>query len=275
MKRNVDKTKIEIMENKKDQKENEEKLYYYILVKYEDCSGYKEYNYISDDSTVKEGDRVLVDRAGNLAVAEVLETGYFNKVDAPFPLEKTKRIIKKVDEDFELEDIVDYDQDGYYFDLEENSSSNCIKMNIDDTYFEFGISNYISGKDNDENWANIKIKIYNYYFKYVTNSELMTCAETEYLLHELELLLNDKMDKPKRIGFYEPDIDFYLYPKMNLWDTGEYVYIKEGHEIQDIYMELNINLTDRGGAYIGQKYSIIFNRKEIEKIVDYIRKCVK
>ena len=35
--------------------------------------------------------------------------------------------------------------------------------------------------------------------------------------------------------------------------------------------EGSINLTDRDGAYTGQRYIIGFNRKEIEKIVGYIK----
>lgn len=77
------------------------------------------------------------------------------------------------------------------------------------------------------------------------------------------------------MGFYEPDLEINLYPKINLWDTGKYSYIKEGHEIQDIYMELNINLMDREGAYTGQKYVMIFDRKEIGKIVEYMKKVIK
>ena len=39
-------------------------------------------------------------------------------------------------------------------------------------------------------------------------------------------------------------------------------------------MELNINLTDRSGAYTGQKYIMIFDREEIEKITKYIKKII-
>lgn len=34
-------------------------------------------------------------------------------------------------------------------------------MNIDVTYFKFGITKYVQGQDDDENWANIKIKVNN------------------------------------------------------------------------------------------------------------------
>lgn len=52
-------------------------------------------------------------------------------------------------------------------------------MNIDDTYFEFGIFNYIEGHENDDKWADIKINVHNSNFKYFRKSELMTSAEVE------------------------------------------------------------------------------------------------
>lgn len=43
--------------------------------------------------------------AGEVVIAEVLETAYCDKFDAPFPVYKTKKIITKVSEDFDTEDI--------------------------------------------------------------------------------------------------------------------------------------------------------------------------
>lgn len=250
--------------------QNEEKIYYYLTVKYEDYYSNKEYNYISDDTSVGVGDRALVDMEGELVIADVLETAYCDKFDAPFPVHKTKKIIKKVDEDFDVKDIEYYDEWD-----SESETINTLKINIDDTYFEFGIFNYIEGKDNDENWVNIQINVHNTNFKYFRKSELMTSAEVGRFLKILEKLLNNELEEKEEVGFYEPDLAFYLYPKINLWNTGKYAYIKEGHETQDIYMELNINLTDRSGAYTGQKYVIIFDREEIEKISEYIKKIIR
>lgn len=250
--------------NNTEVEQNEDELYYYLLVQYEDYPTYREYNYISDDKSVKVGDRVLVDMAGSLAIAEVLETGFFNRFDAPFPVEKTKRIIKKVDENFDLIDLE-------FKDEWDEADTDSIRMNIDGTYFEFGIENYIISKSDDINWANIKIQVYNSYFNYYRNSELLACSEIGTILEKLELLLDDKLEKQTKLDFYEPDLEIELYPTLNLKETGEYEYIKEGHEIQDIYMELSINLTDRDGAYTGQRYIMDFNRKEIESIISYIK----
>lgn len=249
--------------------QNKEEMYYFLTVEYVDSPSYKKYSYISDDTTVKEGDIVLVDRVGTLVTAKVINTGYYSQFNSPYPIEKTKKIVQKIDEDFDIEYMEYYDEI-----YEEDGMIETIKMNIDSTYFEFGIYDYTDGEYNDEKWAKTIIKIKNDYFQYEKNDELMISAEVDKLLGELENLLKDELNEQKTISFLEPDLVFDLYPKMNLWDTGKYAYIKEGYEIQDIYMKLNINLTNREGVYTGQKYVMIFDREEIEKIVAYIKQVI-
>lgn len=58
-----------------------QKIYYYSN---------KEYNYISDDTSIKAGDRVLFDILGELVIADVLKTAFYNKFDAPSHVNKTK-----------------------------------------------------------------------------------------------------------------------------------------------------------------------------------------
>lgn len=254
-------------ENGDNSNENKEKAYYYLTVRYENYYSNKEYNYISDDTSIKVGDRVLVDMLGELVIADVLKTAFYNKFDAPFPVNKTKKIIQKVDENFDIADI------ECYYELDDEIT-NTIKMNVDDTYFEFGIFNYVHGQNNEDNWVGIKINVHNKNFNYFKKAELMTSAEVKYLLKRLEQLLDGKLKEEETIRFYEPDLEFTLYPKNDLCDTGKYAYIQEEYE-QDIDMEFTINLTDREGTYIGQKYVIIFDRKEIEKIVEYMNKIMK
>lgn len=275
----------DIEENRiKDKKENtnenrdNDQMYYFLFVTYDNCEGYcKKYNYISDDLTIKIGDRVLVDRMGNFAVATVENVGFYNEVDAPYPVDMTKRIIKKVDEDFEIDDLDFYDEEYDYYDddNEEFEDENILTINTEDTYFKFGILNYVKGKDNDENWTKIKLIMKNRYFNYYKNSEFMTSAEIDRLLSGLKRLINGKVKKKEKIELYEPDLTFELYPKLNLWRTGKNIYIKRKHEIQDIYMRLHIHLQDNDGAYTGQEYIITFDREEIEKFIEYIKSKIQ
>lgn len=243
------------------------KKYYYLTVQYEDYDNNKKYNYISDDTSVGVGDKVLVDMAGTLAIAQVLETGYYSKINAPFPIEKTKKIIKKVDKEIEFENIEFYNTCNL-------TISNTIKMNVEGTYFEFGIFNYIDTEDDEYEWANIKIQVNNSNFNYFKKCELMICSEVKTLASMLEKLLNNEYNKMQKINFYEPDLEINLYPSINFEDAYDYSYIEGEREIEDIYMELIINLINEKGANIGQKYVITFDREKIEKLVAYMKRII-
>ncbi len=89
-------------------KASSDEKYYFVFVTYDDDPSYREYCYISEDFTIEEGDLVLVDRLGEEVIAEVIDTGYYTYVNAPYPVEKTKhviKIIKKYEEGEEDEDI--------------------------------------------------------------------------------------------------------------------------------------------------------------------------
>ena len=60
--------------------------------------GYKTYYYITDDDSIEVGDLVIVPagRDNHETVVEVEEIEYFSEEDVPLPIEKTKRIIRKI-----------------------------------------------------------------------------------------------------------------------------------------------------------------------------------
>lgn len=105
--------------------EDFDKEYYYVSVVYaDDLDSYDFYNYISYDTSVKVGDKVLVNRAGEDVVALVTEAKYYLGFDVPFPVSRTKLIIKKIENDEELqkygyktEDFADYE---FYDDEDED-----------------------------------------------------------------------------------------------------------------------------------------------------------
>jgi hypothetical protein len=62
-------------------------------------NGYKSYYYISDDYSIEEGDVVVVPagKDNHEAIVVVTKIEYFPAEDAPIPVEKTKHIIRKYD----------------------------------------------------------------------------------------------------------------------------------------------------------------------------------
>lgn len=74
--------------------------YFYVVIRYGKTERSKEHYYMSYDYTVKPGDKVLVWQDW-LYVGNVIRTGFFKRDEAPYPIEKTwlveKRVYPRVD----------------------------------------------------------------------------------------------------------------------------------------------------------------------------------
>lgn len=84
----------------------------YMFCRVEFNEGGKNYYYISDDDTIEVGDFVIVTagKDAHTVIVEVVDIEYFSEEDAPFPIEKTKHIIRKCnDDDFDLHENVQED----------------------------------------------------------------------------------------------------------------------------------------------------------------------
>lgn len=72
-----------------------EATYFYVVIRYGKTERSKEHYYMSYDYTVKPGDKVLVWQDW-LYVGNVIRTGFFKHNEAPYPVEKTWLIEKRV-----------------------------------------------------------------------------------------------------------------------------------------------------------------------------------
>lgn len=59
------------------------------------------YHYRTDDPTIKVGDEVLVPVGNKETIGTVISVGQYMRIAAPFPIDKTKFIIRKIDEKLE------------------------------------------------------------------------------------------------------------------------------------------------------------------------------
>lgn len=60
--------------------------------------GYKEYNYLTDDESIQVGDEVEIPVGvdNHVVKAKIADVNYYYKEEAPYPIEKTKKILRKV-----------------------------------------------------------------------------------------------------------------------------------------------------------------------------------
>ena len=85
--------------------EDRNKEYCYALVEYLDDPE-KPLYYISEDSEIKMGDIVLVGFDGYERLGRVIEIEYYNLVNVPYPITKTRKIISKIEDLAQLKEYV-------------------------------------------------------------------------------------------------------------------------------------------------------------------------
>ena len=82
----------------------------YIFCDVEFEPGGKTYCYLADDDTYEVGDTVLVPAGhdNHEALVRIVDKNYYSKENAPFPVDKAKWIIKRIDED-EIDEYLNKD----------------------------------------------------------------------------------------------------------------------------------------------------------------------
>lgn len=91
----ADDLSAEIFLPNKDSIQNRQDKYIFCKVQFKDS--YKSYSYRTEDETLAVGDvvDVPVGKNNDVAQAKIVEIGYFDEAEAPFPIEKIKMIIGK------------------------------------------------------------------------------------------------------------------------------------------------------------------------------------
>lgn len=96
-----------------------DRKYRYVSVHYEDDGkGAKTYYYIDDGLDVKLGNIVVVDRVGEQVKGKAVKIYEYDIFNAPYPVEKTKKILKIFDKNLEMKKI--YGDNSTYIDLEDS-----------------------------------------------------------------------------------------------------------------------------------------------------------
>lgn len=92
-----------------DETSNNEKIYKYVSVTYDDDYSDRTYSYKTTIENIEVGDTVLVDRNGNEAYGTVEAINEYTEKTAPYPVEKTKDIIEVIDDEDDYDDYFEED----------------------------------------------------------------------------------------------------------------------------------------------------------------------
>lgn len=141
-------------------------------------------------------------------------------------------------------------------------SGNTMYLKIDNyTDFELNINRvHRKAKDPDDKWCEVSLKIENEYFKYKTiNDEILLEYEIEYLIKELDKMLNRDLKQNEHIDFIEPDLEFTLCPSRQ--------------DYEESTVDIRINLF-QDGALSADYYNLCLGEGEIKQLLIYLNKII-
>lgn len=100
------------------------------------------------------------------------------------------------------------------------------------------------------------------------NDEVLLSCEVKTLAENIQQLLNDELKEETEISCIEPDFGFVLQPKRDLREDPKYVYIREGLEIADVYMEWVVSFWNDGLTC--NYLSVTLDRKDLTILLAYL-----
>lgn len=149
-----------------------------------------------------------------------------------------------------------------------------LKLDLDGINFQLEIANYTQGDfrgDYPDDWCVVSMKYQSgEWLNYIVDrQELLLSEEVDELQSALLRFLNDEFTRVRVIGFAEPDIEMVLFPKSDVRDDPDLLYISpEADPIQDILMDLRVSFWN--GGLTANYLSICFDRKDVEYLQKYL-----
>lgn len=147
------------------------------------------------------------------------------------------------------------------------------KIESDGTVFRFCVKEK-GYYDGGYYWTDANLCVENWCFNYKTSLSCFEFSELKHMRDKLTTLLNDELMSVETVSFIEPDVQIVLKPKYDRRDGGEYSYIKEGYEIEDINAEFLL-FPFLEGAITEQHYVMPLYREDIEILVSYLNVMIE
>ncbi len=105
------------------------------------------------------------------------------------------------------------------------------------------------------------------------NDEVLLSCEVEALAQSIDALLNDQLNEITEIACVEPDFRFILHPTKDLRNDPKYIYVREEHEIEDVYMEWILSIWSDG--LTGHYLSFLLDREDLKILLTYLEYVMK
>ena len=238
--------------------------YMFLSVHYEDDEiSNRTYYYISDIEDINENDMVLVDRNGYEAIGTVAKIEIFNKLETPFPVEKTKHIIRKVDKDYQIEDWhKEYKQEIESYE----------KLFLNTMFNRLSIKRLINLMFIEKSGRNIELNDKLYYmprmnlFFYKDGNRYRIAETPKHILSDeiFRILERESIEVPRKI--IENVYTANNYKEAILFCRENYLIIHDDTDILDFTEQ-------KRELYKKEENKITENKfKKIEDIIEYLKK---
>ena len=128
------------------------------------------------------------------------------------------------------------------------------------TDFELEINRTSNEEETVNRWCKVSLKIENEYFKYeINNSEILNEEDIEYLIKQVDMLLNGKIAEDEYIDFIEPYLEVILHPAKQSFSEDT--------------IDIRINLL-QNGELSADFYNLCIGRKEIKQLLIYLNEVM-
>lgn len=151
-----------------------------------------------------------------------------------------------------------------------------LKLDLDGIDFRFRIEKYKKSTKNnwDEEWCDLDLTLKSQeWLNYnIVSDEILLAFEVEKLCDKIEALLSDKLNEPEIITCIEPDLEFHLYPKYDIRNNPDVIYVRpDSNTIVDVDMRLIVSFWHKNGGLTANQLILAFNREDLEKLYCYLK----
>ncbi len=136
-----------------------------------------------------------------------------------------------------------------------------MKFTIDNyTDFELDIDRTHKDEANeDDRWCKVSLRVKNKVLDYkIEEKEIFLEYEIENLAEKLGELLDGKLEEDEQVEFFQPDLEFLLYPS---------------EDVEESIVDIRLNII-QDGVLSADYYNLCILKEDIEKIYQYLRSVI-
>lgn len=146
------------------------------------------------------------------------------------------------------------------------------RLNLDSIVMNMRINSYNKHYKDGDDWLKVDFSLEGYkWLNYQISSEIIEYCEVDQLIDDLSDLLAGKMKEKTYIELTEPDLAFILKPQYDVRKNPRVLYVREGLEMIDASMTMEVHFWDDEGALTANYMSLDFDRDDIECLLHYLK----